>query len=171
MPKNDARNVPGRGSATGSTPATAALATAGVDHTVHPYDHDPAQTGFGLEAAAKLGVDPERICKTLVVDTGDRLAVAVVPVSGQLDLKAMAAALGVKKVTMADPARAARSSGYVVGGISPLGQKTILPTVIDDSARDHELMMVSAGRRGLQVQLRPADLVAVTGARFAPIAT
>jgi len=105
-----------------------------------------------------------------VVDLGDRLAVAVVPVSTQLDLKAMATALGVKRVQLADPARAARSSGYVVGGISPIGHKTPLPTVVDASAQRHELILVSAGRRGLQVELRPGDLVVVTAGTFADVA-
>lgn len=151
------------------TPATTALDRAGIPYQLHPYEHADAETHFGDEAAAKLGVDPAVIFKTLVVDTGSGLAVAVVPVAGQLDLKAMAGALSVKKVAMADPAVASRSSGYVVGGISPVGQRTALPTVIDDSVVALESVMVSAGRRGLQVSLAPADLVAVTGARLAAI--
>lgn len=151
------------------TPATTALERAKIAHTLHPYDHADDETHFGVEAAAKLGVDPTRIFKTLVVDTGAGLAVGVVPVASQLDLKAMGAALGVKKVTMADPAAATRSSGYVLGGISPIGQRTQLPTVVDSSALGLELIMVSAGRRGLQVELRPSDLVSVTAATVASI--
>lgn len=156
-----------------ATPATTALDAAGIAYTLHPYDHDPANRHFGDEAAAALGVDPLRIFKTLVVDTGTGrppLAVAVVPVAAQLDLKAMAAALGVKKVDLADPAAAARSSGYLVGGISPIGQKTPLPTVIDETAELFDTVYVSAGRRGLQVELAPGDLLRVTGGEFADIA-
>lgn len=156
-----------------ATPATTALDAAGIAYTLHPYDHDPANRHFGDEAAAALGVDPLRIFKTLVVETGTGrppLAVAVVPVAAQLDLKAMAAALGVKKVDLADPAAAARSSGYLVGGISPIGQKTALPTVIDETAELFDTVYVSAGRRGLQVELAPGDLLRVTGGEFADIA-
>jgi len=156
-----------------ATPATRALDEAGIGYVLHPYDHDPANRHFGDEAAAALGVDTLRIFKTLIVETGagrPPLAVAVVPVAGQLDLKAMAAALGVKKVDLADPSAATRSSGYLVGGISPVGQKTPLPTVIDETAELFDTLFVSAGRRGLQVELSPADLARVTGARFADIA-
>lgn len=156
-----------------ATPATTALDAAGIAYTLHPYDHDPANRHFGDEAAAALGVDPLRIFKTLVVDTGTGrppLAVAVLPVAAQLDLKAMATALGVKKVDLADPAAAARSSGYLVGGISPIGQKTALPTVIDETAELFDTVYVSAGRRGLQVELAPGDLLRVTGGEFADIA-
>ncbi|MEA4943083.1 MAG: Cys-tRNA(Pro) deacylase [Propionicimonas sp.] len=157
-----------------ATPATAALDAAGVAYTVHPYAHDPGNRHFGEEAAAALGVDPLRIFKTLVVDssTGPRpeLAVAVVPVAAHLDLKAMAAALGVKKVQLADPGVAARSSGYIVGGISPLGQKTALPTIIEETAQLFDTVFVSAGRRGLQVELSPAELARLTRASFADIA-
>lgn len=157
----------------GGTPATDALHAAGVPFTLRPYDHDPRASSYGLEAAESLGVAPERVFKTLVVDTstGGRpaLAVGVVPVSGQLDLKAIAAALGAKKAVMADPAVASRSSGYVVGGISPLGQRTALPTVVDLSARDHETVLVSGGRRGLDVELAPADLAALLDATWAKI--
>lgn len=138
-------------------------------HTIHVYHHDPRATSFGLEAAAALGVPAERVYKTLVVDTGDGLAVAVVPVSRSLDLKALAAALGAKKVVMADPARAERSSGMVVGGISPIGQKSVLPTVLDRSMELHETVLVSGGRRGLDVELAPADLARVSAASFAAI--
>lgn len=156
-----------------ATPATTALEAAGIGYTLHTYDHDPANRHFGDEAAAALGIDPLRIFKTLVVDTGTGrppLAVAVVPVAGQLDLKAMATALGVKKVDLADPQLASRSSGYLVGGISPIGQKTPLPTVIDETAELFDTIFVSAGRRGLQVELSPAELARVTGASFADIA-
>lgn len=157
----------------GGTPATEALTAADVAFTLHAYDHDPTERHFGDETIAALGLDPARVLKTLVVDTGSgrpSLAVGVVPVAGQLDLKAMAAALGVKRVEMADPRAAERSTGYVVGGISPLGQRTPLPTVIDASAAGFGTVYCSAGRRGLQVELAPADLARVARARFAPIA-
>lgn len=155
---------------TGGTQATLALERAGIVHTLHPYEHDDQNTHFGDEAADVLGVEPERIFKTLVVSDGKQLAVAIVPVAHQLDLKAMAHALGLKKVDLADPAVAARSSGYVIGGISPIGQKTPLPTVLDESASGFATVFVSAGRRGLQVELAPTDLVALTRAQTAPIA-
>ncbi len=154
---------------TSGTPATVALTTAGVSFTRHSYEHDPGAGSFGLEAADVLGLPPEQVFKTLLVDSGAGLAVAVVPVSGRLDLKAMAAALGVKRVTMADPAAAQRSSGYVVGGISPVGQKRALPTVVDESAELFDVVYVSGGRRGLDLGLSPADLVRVTGAVVADI--
>lgn len=159
--------------AAGGTPATDALVAAGVSFTVHAYEHDPAERHFGDETIARTGLDPRRVFKTLVVETGagrPPLAVGVVPVAGQLDLKAMASALGVKKVELADPRAAERSTGYVVGGISPLGQRTPLPTVIDASAQAFGTVFCSAGKRGLQVELSPADLAHVTGASFAPIA-
>ncbi len=134
------------------------------------YAHDPAAPSFGLEAAALLGVPAERVFKTLLVDTGSGLAVGVVPVTGELSLKAMAAALGVKAVSMADPTKAERSTGYVIGGISPLGQKRSLPTVLDESAVGHPTIYVSGGRRGFDLELAPGDLVAITGATRAMIA-
>ena len=146
-----------------------ALTAAGVAFTQHAYEHDPAARSFGLEAAEVLGLPPEQVFKTLLVDTGAGLAVAVVPVAGQLDLKAMAAAVGAKRVTMADPAAAQRSSGYVVGGISPIGQKRALPTVVDESAELFDVVYVSGGRRGLDLGLSPTDLVRVTGAVVADI--
>ena len=152
------------------TPATVALTAAGVAFTQHAYEHDPTARSFGLEAAEVLGLPPEQVFKTLVVDTGAGLAVAVVPVAGQLDLKAMATAVGAKRVTLADPAAAQRSSGYVVGGISPVGQKRPLPTVVDESAELFDVVYVSGGRRGLDLGLSPADLVRVTGAKVADIA-
>ncbi|MFD9127732.1 Cys-tRNA(Pro) deacylase [Kitasatospora sp. NPDC059571] len=151
------------------TPATVALEAAGVAFTVHAYDHDPAAGSYGGEAAAVLGIPAERVFKTLVADVDGALTVGVVPVSGQLDLKALAAAVGGKRAAMADPAAAERSSGYVLGGISPLGQRRALPTVLDESALGHPTVFVSAGRRGLEVELAPGDLVALTGARTAAI--
>jgi Cys-tRNA(Pro)/Cys-tRNA(Cys) deacylase len=151
------------------TPATVALTAAGVSFSQHTYEHDPTARSFGLEAAQVLGLPPEQVFKTLLVDTGTALAVAVVPVAGRLDLKAMAAALGAKRVTMADPVAAQRSSGYVLGGISPIGQKRALPTVVDESAELFDVVYVSGGRRGLDLGLSPADLVLVTGAVLADI--
>ena len=155
----------------GGTPATVALKAAGVAFTLHPYTHADGERHFGDEATAALGLDPARVFKTLVADLGGRaLAVAVVPVAQQLDLKAFAGALGAKKAGLADPAAAQRSSGYVLGGISPLGQRTALPTVVDASALAFATVFLSAGRRGLQVELAPQDLVDVTRAEVAPIA-
>lgn len=153
------------------TPATVALTKARMAHTVHAYEHAEDTTSYGDEAAAQLGVDPNRIFKTLVAEVAGRLTVAVVPVAHQLDLKALARAVGAKRAEMADPAAAQRSSGYVLGGISPIGQRTALPTVIDESALGFATVFVSAGRRGLQVELAPADLIAITRATSAPIAT
>ncbi len=154
----------------GGTPAAKALLAAGVDFTLHPYDHHEGGANFGEEAAHSLGVDPERIFKTLIADVGGELVVGIVPVAGHLDLKALAAAVGAKKASMADPAVAARSSGYVVGGISPIGQRTRLRTILDASADDFDTIFVSAGKRGLQVELAPADLRLVTGAQSVAIA-
>lgn len=166
---------PSRRSATsssrrGATPALAVLAAAGVTHVEHAYAHDPAAPAFGPEAAQALGVPAGRVYKTLVVRVDRGLAVGVVPVDLRLDLKAMAAALGVKSAAMADPAEAERSSGYVVGGISPLGQRRALPTVLDASMSGWDTVYVSAGRRGHDVELAPDDLAFLTGATFAPIA-
>lgn len=151
------------------TPATAALAAAGVPFVSHPYTHDPATPSYGLEAAEVLGVEPARVFKTLMVDVEGTLAVGIVPVSGTLDLKAIAAALGAKKAVLADPKLAERRSGYVLGGISPLGQRRPSPTVLDRSALGFETILVSGGRRGLDVELAPQDLIRLTGARTAPI--
>ncbi len=153
------------------TPATALLTRNGVPHTLHPYAHDPRAESFGEEAAAALGVDPARIFKTLIASVDGRLTCGVVPVARRLDLKALAAAVGGKRAELAEPAAAARATGYVVGGISPLGQKARLPVVVDASASDWATVFVSAGRRGLQLELTPADLVAAAAARLAPIAT
>lgn len=153
----------------GGTPATVALTAAGLPFTLHPYEHDPRAESYGLEAAEALGLDPARVFKTLMANVDGRLAVAVVPVSGKLDLKALAKALGGSKAAMADQAAAERATGYVVGGISPVGQKRAHPTVVDESALAHPTVCVSAGRRGLDLELAPADLVAVTSATTAPI--
>ncbi len=152
------------------TPATAALAKAGVSFTLHPYEHDPRAEAYGEEAAAALGVVPERIFKTLIATVDGKLACGVVPVAGQLSLKSLAAAVSGKKAAMADPSAAARATGYVVGGISPIGQKSPIPIVVDRSAEQFPTVFVSAGKRGLQVELAPADLVRVSGARLADIA-
>ena len=152
------------------TPAVAVLDRARVRYVLHPYAHDPRSTAFGDEAVAALGLDPRRVFKTLVASVDGALAVAVVPVAAQLDLKAFASALGGKRAAMAAAADAERSSGYVIGGISPLGQRKTLRTVVDTSAHAHPTVFVSAGRRGLQVELSPADLTRLTGAGTAPIA-
>lgn len=153
------------------TPATALLSRKGVTHRVHAYDHDPRADSFGLEAAEALQQAPERVFKTLVADVDGHLTVGVVPVTGQLDLKALAAAAGGKKAKMAEIAAAERATGYVAGGISPLGQKKRLAVVIDTTARDFDTIFVSAGRRGLEIELSPQDLADLLGATFADIAT
>jgi Cys-tRNA(Pro)/Cys-tRNA(Cys) deacylase len=145
----------------GGTPATVALTRAGVGFTLHHYEHDPRAASYGLEAAAALGVPPERVFKTLLAEVDGRLVVGIVPVDGQLDLKALARAVGGSKAVMADPSAAERATGYVVGGISPLGQKRRSPTVVDESALGHATVFVSAGRRGLDLEVAPADLVRV----------
>jgi Cys-tRNA(Pro)/Cys-tRNA(Cys) deacylase len=151
------------------TPATAALTGAGIQFTEHAYAHDPANSNFGLEAASALGLDPDRVFKTLLADVDGALVVGIVPVTGKLDLKALAATVGGKKAEMADPKVAERRTGYVVGGISPIGQKTPHRTVLDESAELWDTIYVSGGRRGLDVELSPADLVVVTGAVVAAI--
>ncbi|MYW03941.1 Cys-tRNA(Pro) deacylase [Streptomyces sp. SID3343] len=151
------------------TPATVALTREGVAYTVHAYAHDPDAASYGEEAAAVLGVSAGRVFKTLLADVDGALTVAVVPVAGKLDLKALAAAVGGKRAAMADPAAAERATGYVLGGISPLGQKRRHPTVVDASALAHESVYVSAGRRGLEIEVAPADLVRLTDAVTAPI--
>lgn len=154
------------------TPAIAALERAGVAHTVHPYELGPGadDVTFGEAVAAALGVDASRLFKTLVAVVDDEPVVAVVPVDGMLDIKALARAVGGKRAGLAPVELAERMTGYVVGGISPLGQRRRLPTIADASIADHDAVVVSAGRRGLQVELSPADLVALTGARTAAIA-
>ena len=157
--------------AAAATPATKVLTSADVDFRVHAYTHDPRQSAYGLEAADALGVDAGRVFKTLVIElSGKSLCVAVVPVACTLSLKAAAAVLGGTKAVMADPAKAQRSSGYVLGGISPLGQRRTLPTVIDSSALESDRIYCSAGRRGLEIELDPADLVRLTSAVVADIA-
>lgn len=157
-------------SGAGGTPATVALSAASVEFTVHAYEHDPAHPSYGEEAAEAMGVSPERVFKTLVADVDGALVVAVVPVAGSLDLKALATAVGGKRAAMADPTLAERTTGYVRGGISPLGQRKKLRTVIDASADAHATICVSAGRRGLEVELAPVDLSKLTEAVSAPIA-
>jgi Cys-tRNA(Pro)/Cys-tRNA(Cys) deacylase len=161
----------GRKSSSQGTPATAVLAAAGVPFVLHPYVHDPSVASYGAEAAQALGIAPEMVFKTLMVEVEGRLAVGVVPVSGNLDLKAFAAALGAKKAAMADPAAAQRRTGYVLGGISPLGQRQASPTVIDGSALGLRSMLVSGGRRGLDIELAPAELIRLTSAVTASIGT
>ncbi|MEV8511182.1 Cys-tRNA(Pro) deacylase [Dactylosporangium sp. NPDC051484] len=153
------------------TPATALLTRAKIAFTPHIYEVDPRAASYGEAAAEALGVDPARLFKTLVTAVDGQLTVGVVPVSSSLDLKALAAAVGGKRAAMAEPSAAERATGYVTGGISPVGQRSRLPIVIDDSASQLPTMYVSGGRRGLQIELAPADLVQVTGATLAPIAT
>ena len=166
----------------GGTPATVALSAAGIAFEVRAYDHDPLVTDrslrrasnarhewFGLEAAEALDVDPARVFKTLLASLDGSLVVGIVPVTGQLDLKALARALGGSKAVMAEVAAAERATGYVAGGISPVGQKRPHRTVLDASALDHDTILVSGGRRGFDLELAPADLVAITGAVTATI--
>jgi Cys-tRNA(Pro)/Cys-tRNA(Cys) deacylase len=153
----------------GGTPATVALTRAGISFTLHEYAHDPRATSYGSEAAEALGLDPDHVFKTLLAEVDGNLVVAVVPVAGWLDLKALARALGGRKAAMADPKDAERSTGYVVGGIAPVGQKRRLPTVVDVSATAYDVVYVSAGRRGLDLGIAPADLLAVTGAITADV--
>ena len=152
------------------TPATALLAKLGITHSVHTYEHDPRHGSYGLEASDALGVAPERVFKTLVAEVDGALTVGVVPVAGQLDLKALAAATGGKKAVMAGVAAAERATGYVAGGISPVGQRKRLPVVIDSSALAFPTVFCSGGRRGLEIELAPADLVRAVGASVAVIA-
>ncbi len=159
------KNAPAKG----GTPATVALTAAGVAFEVRAYEHDPAAASYGLEAASALGVEPARVLKTLLADVDGELVVGVVSVAGQLDLKALAAAVGGKRAAMAQPQAAERATGYVVGGISPIGQRRRHRTVVDSSALTHTTVLVSGGRRGLDLELSPADLVAVTAALTAPI--
>jgi Cys-tRNA(Pro)/Cys-tRNA(Cys) deacylase len=153
------------------TPATAAVARAKVEHRLHEYHHDPAAESYGLEAAERLGADPATVFKTLVAEVDGRLVVAVVPVAARLDLKALASAAGGRRGVMAEPADAERATGYVVGGISPLGHRKRLPVFLDESMRGRPAVMVSAGRRGLQLELAPDDLARLSGGTFAPLAT
>ena len=152
-----------------ATPATKALEKAKVAFTTHTYEHDPKHESYGLEAAERLNLDPATVFKTLVAQVDGKLVVAIVPVERQLDLKALAAAVKAKKAQMADVKQAERTTGYVAGGISPLGQRKPLATVIDDSATRHPTINVSGGRRGLEIELAPADLQRLTNATVAPI--
>jgi Cys-tRNA(Pro)/Cys-tRNA(Cys) deacylase len=147
------------------TPATRAADAAGIAYTLHEYEHDPRAASYAGEAADVLGLDPERVFKTLVVSVEDDLAVAIVPAADQLDLKAVG-----KRAAMADPARAEKVTGYVAGGISPLGQRRALKTYVDETAELFDTIFVSAGRRGLEIELAPGDLVALTGADVRPLA-
>jgi Cys-tRNA(Pro)/Cys-tRNA(Cys) deacylase len=153
------------------TPATAAVARARLEHRIHEYRHDPAAPSYGLEAAEQLGVDPAGVFKTLVAEIDGRLAVAVVPVAARLDLKALAAAAGGRRAVLAEAADAERATGYVVGGISPVGHRKRLPVFLDESMRDRATVFVSAGRRGLELELAPGDLAALSAGAFAPLAT
>ena len=150
---------------TARTPAIVAAERAGIPFAVHEYEHDPRATSYGLEAVEKLGVDPNRVFKTLLADADGTLTVAIVPVEAQLDLRALG-----KRTRMADVRAAERATGYVAGGISPLGQRRAFPTVVDESALAFDTILVSAGRRGLEIELSPADLVRLTGARVQRIA-
>lgn len=151
------------------TPATVVAAREGVAFTLHAYAHDPAAASYGEEASEALGVAADRVFKTLLADVDGALTVGVVPVAGRLDLKALAAAVGGKRAAMAEAAAAERATGYVVGGISPLGQRRRLRTVVDATALGHETVFVSAGRRGLEIELAPADLIRLTDAATAEI--
>ena len=153
------------------TPATALLTRQKVEHTLHSYEHDPRHDSYGIEAAQALGVPPERVFKTLLTEVDGDLVVGIVPVVAQLDLKALAAAVGGKRAKLAEVASAERATGYVAGGISPLGQRRRLPTVLDTSAETFDTVFCSAGRRGLEVELAPADLARLLDATLAPIAT
>jgi Cys-tRNA(Pro)/Cys-tRNA(Cys) deacylase len=153
-----------------ATPALDLLIRSATVHSVVTYDHDPSVESFGEEAATALGVEPARVFKTLVVRADERLVVGVVPVDAALDMKALAKVLGAKRALLADAVSAERSSGYVIGGISPLGQKHLLATVIDESANGFATIFVSGGRRGLEIELAPGDLATLTTGRFARIA-
>lgn len=152
------------------TPATVLLTSLGVDFTIHEYQHDPAAESFGLEAAEKLGFDPAQVFKTLIADVDANPTVAIVPVNSHLSLKALARACHAKKAVMADPHVAARITGYVVGGISPVGQKKKLTTFVDETAGLYDTILVSGGRRGFDIQLSPEALIAVCDAEYADIA-
>jgi Cys-tRNA(Pro)/Cys-tRNA(Cys) deacylase len=151
------------------TAATALLTRQRIPHSVHTYPHDPRHGSYGAEASEALGVEPGRVLKTLVADVDGKLTVGVVPVAAQLDLKALAAAVGGKKAALADVAEAERATGYVAGGISPVGQRKRLPVVIDSTALEFPTVFCSGGRRGLEIELAPADLVRAAGATVAPI--
>ena len=149
-----------------ATPAIAAAQAFGIDYAIRAYDHDPRAEGYGLEAATALAVEPDRVFKTLLTEVDGHPVCAIVPVTTTVSLKAVAASIGGKRAQMMDPARAQRLTGYVVGGISPLGQRTPSPTLLDDSAARHDRILVSAGRRGLEIELAPQDLLALTQGRL-----
>ncbi len=151
------------------TPAIRKLEQLKIPHTLHEYHHDEKAEAFGLEAAEKLNLPPERIFKTLVVEADKKLAFAIIPVAEKLSLKKIAAALGAKSAEMADPAAAEKATGYVVGGISPLGGRKRMPAVVHESALKLETMFLSAGRRGLQIELKPADLLRAAEAKVADL--
>lgn len=153
-----------------STPATKLLTQLGIDFQIHEYDHDPSVSSYGLEAADKLGFAYEQVFKTLIAQIDVGFCVAIVPVNQQLNLKNLAKAIGSKKAVMADPQTASRLTGYIVGGISPIGQKKLLPTVIDELAQIQDSILVSGGKRGFDIQISPIDLANVTEAVFAAIA-
>lgn len=152
------------------TPAILAANRAGIRYVVHEYSHDPATSSYGIEAAEALGLDPAQVLKTLIASVDGRMVVALVPVERSLNLKALAAAVGGKRAVMADARVAERATGYVVGGISPLGQKRALPTVVDETALAWERVFVSGGRRGLEIEIAPGDLVRLLNAEIASIA-
>lgn len=155
------------------TPAVEILRQSGISFTLHEYSHDPSVRSYGEEAAEALGMDPDRVFKTLLVElVGSKkgLAVGVIPVSSKLDLKGIAAVVGAKKAAMAESAAAEKATGYVVGGISPLGQRKRLPTVVDESAAGFDTICISGGRRGLEIELAPDDLARMVGGRLGPIA-
>lgn len=154
------------------TPGINSVKKSGIDYTLHQYDHDPAAESYGTEAAEKLGIDERRVFKTLIADIGQKsLVVAVIPVSAKLSMKQLAKAVGSKKAAMAAPSDVERSTGYVLGGVSPLGQKKRLQTFLDASASDYPTIFISAGRRGLEIELRPEDLLTLTAAQFFALTT
>ena len=154
----------------GATPATQLLEEHGYAYALHVFEHDPANSNYGKEAVNRLKADPRRVFKTLIVDVGSELTAALIPVSASLDLRALAAALGVKRAEMAEPATAERATGYRLGAISPLGMKQQIPVVIDDSSADADMFLISGGRRGLELELRVQAVVDLVDARLAPIA-
>lgn len=160
-----------RNSRSKGTPATVALTEAQIEFTSHTYDHDPQAPSYGMEAAQALGRPPAEVFKTLIAQVDSRPHVAIVPVDRTVNLKALAAAVGGKRADMAPADLAQRLTGYVLGGISPIGQRTTLPTVLDESAQNHEWIYVSGGSRGFDVGLAPVDLAAITSAVIAPIST
>ncbi len=156
-----------------ATPATVFLQAAGAHFTLHAFDHDPADRNYGAVAATALGIDPDQVFKTLLAKVDGLatpgLVVGIVPVSGQMSLRELAVAVGAKRAEMCDPAVAERITGYVVGGISPFGQKRLLPTVIDETCQLYDTVFVSGGKRGLDIEIAPDDLIRVLAATVAPI--